>query len=137
MYLKEKEIKKLSICRFNQVKRNIYQWKYDAQNVSSILYGFVRWTNCIWWAIENNYLLVYILFEFAIEWIPAIRNKTELSSVQKITCIIAIADKTCKYILCLDLFLLVKSNSFFSLALFSPGIQNGREKKANQQLYVN
>ena len=101
MYLKEKEIKKLSICRFNQVKRNIYQWKYDAQNVSSILYGFVRWTNCIWWAIENNYLLVYILFEFAIEWIPAIRNKTELSSVQKITCIIAIADKTCKYILCI------------------------------------
>ena len=38
------------------------------------------------------YLLVYKLFEFAVEWIPAIGNKAELSSVKKITCITAIAD---------------------------------------------
>ena len=36
---------------------------------------------------------MYKLFEFAVEWIPAIRNKAELSSVQKITFITAIADK--------------------------------------------
>ena len=49
------------------------------------LYGFVRWGNSIWWAIENTYLLFYKFFEFPVEWIPAIRNKTEqkLSSVQK------------------------------------------------------
>ena len=27
---------------------------------------------------ENNYLLVYKLFEFAVEWIPAIRNEEEI-----------------------------------------------------------
>ena len=36
---------------------------------------------------------MYKLFEFAVEWIPAIRNKAELSSVQKITCITAMSDK--------------------------------------------
>ena len=41
---------------------------------------------------------MYKLFEFAVEWIPAIRNKAELSSVQKIACITAMADKkTCLY----------------------------------------
>ena len=57
------------------------------------LYGFVRWAKCIWWAIENNYVFVYKLFEFAVEWIPAIKKKQKLSSVQKITCITAIDDK--------------------------------------------
>ena len=42
------------------------------------LYGFVRWTKCIWWAIENNYLLVYKFFVFAVEWIPVIRNKADI-----------------------------------------------------------
>ena len=42
------------------------------------LYRFVRWTKCTWLFIENNYLLVYKLFEFAVEWIPAIRNKAEI-----------------------------------------------------------
>ena len=56
------------------------------------MYGFVRWTKCIWWATGNNYLFVYKLFGFALEWIPAIRNKTEIifSSKYDIT---AIADK--------------------------------------------
>ena len=40
------------------------------------LCGFVWWTKCIWWAIENNYLLVYKLFYFAVELIPVIRNKS-------------------------------------------------------------
>ena len=31
------------------------------------LYKFVIWTRCIWWAKENNYLLVYKLFEFVVE----------------------------------------------------------------------
>ena len=29
-------------------------------------------------AIENNYLLVYKLFEFAVERIPAVKNKPEI-----------------------------------------------------------
>ena len=31
------------------------------------LHGFVGGTNWICWAIENNYLLVYKLFEFTVE----------------------------------------------------------------------
>ena len=42
------------------------------------LYEFFRWTKYIWWAIENNYLIVYKLVEFAVEWIPAIRNKVKI-----------------------------------------------------------
>ena len=41
------------------------------------LYGFLRWTKCIWWALENNYLLVDNLFEFAVECITAVKNKAE------------------------------------------------------------
>ena len=41
------------------------------------LYQFVRW------AIENNYLLVYKLFEFAVERISITRNKTEIISSSK------------------------------------------------------
>ena len=100
------------------------------------LYGFVRWRKCIWWTIENNYLPVYKLFEFAVEWIPLIRNKEVLSSVQKFTFITAIADKKITMVYCVFcvfcisyLNLQFRLNSFFSLALFSPGIHNGREKK--------
>ena len=35
------------------------------------------------WAIENNCFLVYNLFEFAVELIPAIRNKTETTVSSK------------------------------------------------------
>ena len=42
------------------------------------LYGFVRWTECIWCAIENNYLLVYKSLEVTVEGIPAIGNKAEI-----------------------------------------------------------
>ena len=66
------------------------------------LCGFVRWTKCIWWAIENYYLLVYLLFEFAAEWFRAVRNKAELSPVLKITCITAIADKKIISVFCVS-----------------------------------
>ena len=66
------------------------------------LYGFVRWTKCIWWAIENDYLLVYQLFEFVVEWIPLIRYKAEIYSVKKITCINAIADKKIIRVFCVS-----------------------------------
>ena len=50
-------------------------------------YGFAIWTKSIWLGIDTNYLFVYKLFEFAVEWIRAIRNKAEIVSIQKITCI--------------------------------------------------
>ena len=68
----------------------------------------------IWWAKENNCLVAYKSFESGDEWIPAIRNKAEI-----------------------NLSLLLKLKCFFNLALFSSRNQNEREKKANQQLYVN
>ena len=42
--------------------------------------------------MKNKCSLMYKLFEFAVEWIPTIRNKAELSSVQNITCITAMSD---------------------------------------------
>ena len=45
---------------------------------------------------------MYKLFEFAVEWIPAIRNKTESSSVQKITCITGMADKKIIIVFCVS-----------------------------------
>ena len=47
------------------------------------LYGLVRGNKCIWWVIENSYLLVYKLFEFAVEWIPGIRSKAEVIFISK------------------------------------------------------
>ena len=41
------------------------------------LYRFITWTKCIWWAVENYYLLVYKSFKVAVEWIPTIRNKAK------------------------------------------------------------
>ena len=66
------------------------------------LYGFVRWTKCIWSAIENDYLFIYQLFEFVVEWIPLIRYKAEIYSVKKITCINAIADKKIIRVFCVS-----------------------------------
>ena len=57
------------------------------------------------------------------------------SSVPKITCITAIADKKIISVFCVSgvfpphLSLLLKLNSFLSLALFSAAIHNGREIK--------
>ena len=45
---------------------------------------------------------MYTLFEFAFEWILAIRNKAELSSIQKITFITAIADKKLISVFCVS-----------------------------------
>ena len=45
---------------------------------------------------------MYKLFEFAVEWIPAIKNKAEVSSVQKITCITAMADKKIISVFCVS-----------------------------------
>ena len=64
--------------------------------------------------------------------------KQKLSAVKKITWITAIADKKIISIFCVSgilysppppSHLLFKANGFFNLALFSPGIHNGREKK--------
>ena len=41
------------------------------------LYGFFKWAMSIWWAIEY-FLLVYKLFEFVVELIPAMRNKAKI-----------------------------------------------------------
>ena len=86
------------------------------------LYGFVRWIKCIWWIIENNYLFFSKLFDFAVEWIPVIRNKAEIVFSSK---------NPLHYCNCLlsNFSLLFKLNSFFGLVLFSSGIHNGREKK--------
>ena len=62
------------------------------------LYGYVRWKKTIWWAMENNYLRVYKLFEFAVEWIPAMGNKVEII----FTCITAIADKKIMSVFCVS-----------------------------------
>ena len=43
-----------------------------------------------------------LTFEFAVEWIPEIRYKAELSSVQKITSITAIADKKVISVFCVS-----------------------------------
>ena len=69
---------KLSICRLNQVEREHIPMKVwclkcfvctdssDEQNsFDGHYYG-------------NNYLFVYKLFEFAVRWIPAVRNKAEI-----------------------------------------------------------
>ena len=56
------------------------------------LHGFIRWTKCIWCVIENNYLLVNRIFEFAVEFHES-NIKQTLSPVQKITCITATGDK--------------------------------------------
>ena len=54
---------------------------------------FVRWTKCIWWAIENHYLHVYKFFEFVVNEFLQSEITQKLSSVQKIICITAIADE--------------------------------------------
>ena len=47
------------------------------------LYGFVRLTKYISWDKEKSYLLLYNLFEFAVEWIPPIKSKTEITFSSK------------------------------------------------------
>ena len=75
-------MQKFSICRLaSSGKRKIFLQSMMLKTF--YLYGFARWTKCIWWAIENNYLLVNKLLEFAVEWIPAIRNKAEINFSSK------------------------------------------------------
>ena len=45
---------------------------------------------------------MYKIFEFAVEWIPAIRNKAEIIFSSKITCITAIADKKIISVFCVS-----------------------------------
>ena len=77
---------------------------------------------------------MYKLFEFAVEWIPTIRNKAELSSVQKFTCITAMADKrikvysVCLGVLCFPPKSVVQIKYLFSSAWLSCGIHDAREK---------
>ena len=88
------------------------------------LYEIVIWTECIWWALENNYFLVYKLFEFATEWIPTIRNKAGIIFCSKSYlhyCILVY------YAAHFNLLFIL--SSFFRVALFSYGIHNERKKK--------
>ena len=116
-----------------------YLWKYVFY-----LYRFVRWTRCIWWAIENNYLLVYKFFELY-SWINSYNQKIKQkwSSVQKITCVTAIADKKMISVLCVFWVLCsppqfaVQIKYFLQLhSIFSRNPQRKR-KKTNQKLHVN
>ena len=98
------------------------------------LYGFFRWTKCIWWALENNYFLVYKLFQLTVEWLPTIRVKAEIifSSKNHLHYCNSRSENDKRI---LRLWGIVLShlnlllNSFCRLALFSSGIHNGREKK--------
>ena len=107
------------------------------------LNGFVRWTKCIWWAIENNNLLVYKLFEFAVEWFQQSEIKQKLSLVQKITCITAIANKKIISVFCVSGVLCsppqsaVQIRQFPQLGSIFSCNRKRKRKKANQQLCVN
>ena len=76
----------------------------------------MTWTKCI----ENNYLLVYKVSEFAVECLPAVRNKAEII----FTCINVIAKKKIISVFCYlvdcapHLSLLFWLNSFFRLFYF-------------------
>ena len=76
----------------------------------------------------RNLLFARLLaFEFAVEWIRAIRNKAELTAIQKITFITAIADKST-----------VQIKYLFSSAWLSFLLEwTTQQIKANQQLYLN
>ena len=104
------------------------------------MYEFVRLTKHIWCTRENNYLLVYKLFEFPVKLISAIRNNVKIIFRSKnhfhyYNC----WWKTKVYLryYVAHLSLLFKLNSFFSLAQYSPGINNRREKKmTNNYMYI-
>ena len=83
---------------------------------------------------KNNYLLFCKLFQFGAEWIPTIKNKPEIifslknhlhycNSWQENVCFVYL--EYCAS----HPRLLFTLNSFVSLALFSPGIHNSKEKK--------
>ena len=57
---------------------------------------------------------IYSFFEFALKWIPAIRKKAELSSIQKITFITATADKKIISVLCLSGGNVLRASVWFS-----------------------
>ena len=108
----------LTEIQFFQIEANEKRTHTNKSMMLKMFYlcGFVRWTKCIWWAIENNYLLVCKHFEFVIEWIPAIRNKAEVILSSKNHLHTAIADNLG--------------------SIFSWNPQRKREK-ANRQLYEN
>ena len=88
----------------NSVFEQSEKWKdYNENMMLKVFYlcGFDRRTKCIW-AIENNYLLVCKLFEFASEWVSTITNKAEIISVKKITCNTAISDKKIVIVFCVS-----------------------------------
>ena len=79
-----------SICRLNQVKNT----NESMMLKMFYLYGFVRWTNYIWWAIDNNYICSFISFlSLQLNEFLQPEIKQTLSSFQKITCITAIAEE--------------------------------------------
>ena len=85
---------KLSICRLNQVEREHIPMKVwclkcfvctDSSDEQNTFDGHDYY--------GNDYLFVYKLFEFELDKFLQLEIKQKLSSIQKITCIIAIADK--------------------------------------------
>ena len=90
----------------------------------------------IWWLYEKIISSFMSFLSLHLNEILQSEIKQKLFSVQKTTCITAIPDK--KIISVYSVYLgycaphlisLFSLNSFFSLALFSPGIHNWREKK--------
>ena len=93
------------------------------------LYGFVRWTNYIWWAIDNNYTCSFISFlSLQLNEFLQPEAKQNLSSFQKITCITAIAEGYCAA----DVSLLFKWIVSSALSIF-PWNPWSKRKKASQQ----
>ena len=89
----------------------------------------------MWWAVESNYFIVYKLFEFAVQWIPAVRNKAEITFGSKnhlnycdSLLVNSKVDSLYMWYCAPHLSPLFKLNSFFSLAPYSLGIHNRKQK---------
>ena len=93
----------------NSVSADWTKWKGNAckrTNESLMfkmfyLYGFFRWTKCIWWAIENNYLLIYKVFEFEVGWVSAVRISRNYLHFRKSLALLKLLLRNSKCILCI------------------------------------
>ena len=96
------------------------------------LYGFIRWTKCIWWAIKNNYLLIYQILVRS--WMNSCSQKWSRNYLQLEKSLALMKLSIKKYLVysvycARPLGLLFKLSSFFNLALFSQWIHNVKQKK--------
>ena len=95
-------------------KGNAYQWKYDVENVLSVVR--IRQMNKVH---LMSYLLVYKLFELAVEWNPAIRNKTETILISKNHLHAAMAEKKIISVFCVSVVLHFPHQSAVQIKLVS------------------